>query len=125
MRKNTPYVKNENCIVCVVSSAVYLLRVLPEFIIQPIISKEDICEFSWCYHLYKVLHGHFLSPILVLTERLKLTDHCINTRFGIEHWSAECSAMDTAATSSFCSAERNLSIIKASISSAKIVLFFI
>lgn len=33
--------------------------------------------------------------------------------------------MDTAATSSFCSAERNLSIIKASISSAKIVLFFI
>lgn len=70
-------------------------------------------------------YGHFLSPILILPEELKLRDHCINTRFGIEHWSAECSAMDTAATSSSCSVERNLSIIKTSISSGKIVVFFI
>lgn len=70
-------------------------------------------------------YDHFLSPILVLMEELKLADYCINTRFATEHWSAECSAMDTAATFGSCPAERTLSIIKTSISTGKIVLFFI
>lgn len=70
-------------------------------------------------------YGHSVNPILLLTAELKLADHCMNLRFGSERWSAERSAMDTSATtSSSCSVERSLSIIKTSISSGKIALFF-
>ena len=81
--------------------------------------------FYWPLSPIQSSYGHSVNLILLLTEELKLADYCINKRHGSERWSAACAAIDTSATtSSSCSGERNLSIIKTSISSGKIALFF-
>lgn len=67
-------------------------------------------------------YHHSLRPTLVLTDELKLADCCIKVSSGIERWSAECSAVWNTATSSPFSAQRNLSIIKTSISTGPAVL---